>query len=570
MSSIDQSKKNEVEVEDLIQLPNHIQAEKIAEQFSSISNQYAPLQLEDISVNSEATLKPLPLFEPYQVHLQIKSMKKKKSTVLNDLPWKLIYEFSVELAEPLCHIFNSSLIEGIWPEMWKHEIVTPVPKVFPPKSPSDLRKIAGTKNFSKIFEALLSKSITEDISQSIDKSQYGNEKGLSTVHYLVKMVHTILTILDTNTCNQKYAVIAQLIDWSQAFDRMDAKIGIEAFIKCGLRQSLVPILANFFQGRKMSVKWHECVSKEYPLPGGVPQGSLFGNLQYKVGSNDNSNHVSTEMRFKFVDDLSILEKINLILAGISSYYFKHHVASDIGLDQAFIPSQNLLSQQSLNCIEEWTTVNKSKLNVKKTKIMIFNFNDNFQFSTRLHLEDTLLETVHESKLLGTVVTSDLKWHRNTELIVKKAYKRMQILHKLVSFEVSREDMKEIYILYIRSVLEFNCQVWHSSLTEDDRIYLERVQKVACRLILQSEYDCYQKALKILQLDSLDSRRTSLCLGFAKKCSRSPKSSSMFPTNPSPRYTLRNPEKFFVQPARTSRLKNSAIPQMQRLLNNNPN
>ena len=145
MSSIDQSKENEVEVEDLIQLPNHIQAEKIAEQFSSISNQYAPLQLEDISVNSEATLKPLPLFEPYQVHLQIKSMKKKKSTVLNDLPWKLIYEFSVELAEPLCHIFNSSLIEGIWPEMWKHEIVTPVPKVFPPKSPSDLRKIAGTR-----------------------------------------------------------------------------------------------------------------------------------------------------------------------------------------------------------------------------------------------------------------------------------------------------------------------------------------------------------------------------------------------------------------------------------------
>ena len=147
---------------------------------------------------------------------------------------------------------------------------------------------------------------------------------------------------------------------------------------------------------------------------------------------------------------------------------------------------------------------------------------------------------------------------------------MQILHKLASFKVSRDDMKEIYILYIRSVLEFNCQVWHFSLTEDDRMFLERVQKVACRLILQSEYDCYEKALKTLQLDTLDSRRTSLCLRFAKKCSRNPKTSDMFPPNPTPRYTLRNPEKFFVQPARTSRLKNSAIPQMQRLLNNNPN
>ena len=202
--------------------------------------------------------------------------------------------------------------------------------------------------------------------------------------------------------------------------------------------------------------------------------------------------------------------------------------------------------------------------------MIFNFNENFQFTTRLHLENTLLEIVDESKLLGTIVTTDLKWHRNTELIVKKAYSRMQILHKLASFKVSVQDMKEIYILYIRSILEFNCQVWHFSLTDDDRMYIERVQKVACRLILQSEYDCYERALKTLNLESLDSRRSALCLRFAKKCSANPKSASMFPLNPSPRYTLRKPEKFLVQRSRTSRLKYSAIPQMQRLLNSNHN
>ena len=129
-------------------------------------------------------------------------------------------------------------------------------------------------------------------------------------------------------------------------------------------------------------------------------------------------------------------------------------------------------------------------------------------------------------------------------------------------------MKEIYILYIRSVLEFNCQVWHFSLAEDDRMHIERVQKVACRLILQAEYDGYEKALKTLQLESLDSRRSSLCLRFAKKCSMNPKSSSMFPAKPNSGYRLRKPDKFYVQPARTSRLKNSAIPQMQRLLNSN--
>ena len=44
------------------------------------------------------------------------------------------------------------------------------------------------------------------------------------------------------------------------------------------------------------------------------------------------------MRFKFVDDLSILELINLILAGLIDYDFKNHVASDIGVNQK-IPSK---------------------------------------------------------------------------------------------------------------------------------------------------------------------------------------------------------------------------------------
>ena len=565
MSTVDQTKEDVIEVEELMEFSNQIQAEKIADHYSLISNQYDPIKLEDFKSEGHDS-KSLPLLEPYQVYLKMKKMKKKSSTVLNDVPWKVIFEFSVELAEPLCHIFNSSIIDGVWPDSWKQEIVTPVPKVFPPKKPKDLRKISGTKNFSKFFEAVLSDTINQDIQSSIDPAQYGNEKGLSTAHYLVKMVHRILEILDTNTSTQKYAVIAKLIDWSQAFDRVDAKLGLEAFIKCGLRPSLVPLLGSFFQDRRMIVKWHGCVSTERDLPGGVPQGSLFGNLQYKVSSNDNANHVDPQMKYKFVDDLSLLEKINLIIAGISSYNFKQHVASDIGTDQSYIPSQNLSSQKSLNNIETWTSQNLAKLNVQKTKIMVFNFNDNFQFATRLHLEDTLLEITEESKLLGTIVTSDLKWQKNTEMLTKKAYQRMQILHKLIAFHVDIDDLKEIYILYIRSILEYNCPVWHFSLTDEDRQNLERVQKIACRLILQADYEDYKQALNILNLEDLDSRRTSLCLKFAKKSSKHSKLADMFPKNCPQPYSLRSREKYLVHPAKTERLLNSAIPQMQRLLN----
>ena len=316
----------------------------------------------------------------------------------------------------------------------------------------------------------------------------------------------------------------------------------------------------------MRVKWQGCLSSLMAMPGGGPQGCLLGLLEYLANSNDNADHVPVDMRFKFIDDLSILEVLNLILAGISSYNPKIHVSSDVGPDQYYLPSTNTNSQKYLDQIQSWTSSNKMKLNTTKTKAMIFNFNHDYQFSTRLHLENDLLEIIPETKLLGTILTSDLKWHKNTEMITKKAYKRMIMLHKLSSFNVPHDELVTIYVLYIRSMLELNCQVWHHSLTEEDTLLLERVQKTALRIIFGEKYESYHNALALSNLKTLKERRNDLCLKFAKKCTRHPRASAMFPLNPESSYNLRKHEKFFVQPAKTDRLMNSAIPQLQRALN----
>ena len=567
MSQIDSKDQGTVQVHEIMHLSSSAQAETIADTIAKISNEYKPLQTGDIDLKSFESSAMYPLFEPFEIHNRISKMKMKKSTILGDIPWRVIKEFSAEIAEPLANIFNSCTIEGIWPSMWKHEIVTPIPKVYPPQSTDDLRRISGTKNLSKIYESLLSDTIISDISGQIDPSQFGNEKGLSTTHYLVKMIHKILTTLDRNNSEEKYAVIAQLVDWSKAFDRQDPKLGMDSFIRCGVRPSLLPILMNFFQQRMMTVKWQGCLSTMRDLPGGVPQGSIFGNIQYKVNSNDNADHVSSDLKFKFVDDLSILELLNLMSVGLSSYNFRHHVASDVGSDQLFLPTDNTISQTSLDALQKWTNNNLQKLNPKKSNIMIFNFTEDFQFATRLFLENNLLETVTETKLLGTLVTSDLKWSRNTQMLVSKAYKRMIILQRLSKFNPPTKDLIDIYKIYIRSVLEQNCQVWHYSLCQEDIEDIERVQKVACKIILSSEYVSYPDALRSLNLESLYERRNNLSLKFAKKCLKHPRLETMFPRNPESQYQLRNSKKYYVQPSRTSRLMNSTIPQLQRALNN---
>ena len=90
------------------------------------------------------------------------------------------------------------------------------------------------------------------------------------------------------------------------------------------------------------------------------------------------------------------------------------------------------------------------------------------------------------------------------------------------------DLVTIYTLYVRSLLEFNCCVWHFNLTKEEEGDLERVQKVACKIILKNDYLSYEDALYNLNLENLSQRRRNLCKKFAVKSLKFDKSKSMFP------------------------------------------
>ena len=267
------------------------------------------------------------------------------------------------------------------------------------------------------------------------------------------------------------------------------------------------------------------------------------------------------MRFKFVDDMSLLELINLIAIGLTQYDIKSHVPSDISVESLFLSSSKYNSQAILNNVAEWTETKKMKLNEEKTKFMIFNFTNNYQFDTRLFLNGKNIEKVEHTKLLGTIISSDLSWRKNTQFIIQKAYKRIEIIRKLYEFDVPTNDLVNIYTLYVRSILEFNSCVWHFSITQEESSDIERVQKNCLKLILKDKYISYDNALKHTNLQSLEARRFILCKRFAIKCTKNERTSNMFPLD-----TTRHSNKYLVNFARNSRLLYSAIPQMQRILN----
>ena len=58
----------------------------------------------------------------------------------------------------------------------------------------------------------------------------------------------------------------------------------------------------------MKVKWNGQESKTQPLNGGGSQGGLMGILEYLSQNNDCADFLEDEEKFKYIDDLSILQK----------------------------------------------------------------------------------------------------------------------------------------------------------------------------------------------------------------------------------------------------------------------
>ena len=267
----------------------------------------------------------------------------------------------------------------------------------------DLRKISSTSDYSKVYESFLKHWIMEDISPNIDIGQFGGQAGMGTEHMLASLVNRILTLLDNNT--DPTAVIAAMVDWSNAFDRQDPTQAIQKFLKMGVRPSLIPVLISYLTERMMTVIFNGEASDVHQLIGGGPQGTLLGGIEYMVQSNDNDNCVEREDRFKYIDDLSILEV--LCLTGfLIEYDFQQHVPSDIGADQMYLPPEVTSTQHSLNEIARWTDNSMMSINLTKTNFMIFT-RSTTKFTTRFMVNGFKIDRVKEQKVCGLWLTDDI-------------------------------------------------------------------------------------------------------------------------------------------------------------------
>ena len=126
-----------------------------------------------------------------------------------------------------------------------------------------------------------------------------------------------------------------------------------------------------------------------------------------------------------------------------------------------------------------------------------------------------------------------------------------------------EDLKTVYKLQLRCLTEDGCPAFNGALTVENDKNLERLQKVAFRVMLGSSYTGYYNAMETLNLPSLSDRRLKKCTKFALKTAKNPKYKAWFQKMPN---RTRTAKPYYEYYARTERYRKSPLFYLTSLLN----
>ena len=182
--------------------------------------------------------------------------------------------------------------------MWKKAKVVPIPKSNPPESLADLRPISLTPAPAKILEKIIATELSKQIETKLDTCQFGNTKGSSATHYLIK-----LTDMAYAGAEEGKATTAITIDYSKAFDYIDRNILIKKLINLGVSANIVKLLISFLSNRSHCTKVGNETSSYKEISCGVPQGTINGPKLFVIMINGDTD--DDIINLKFVDDKTI-------------------------------------------------------------------------------------------------------------------------------------------------------------------------------------------------------------------------------------------------------------------------
>ena len=283
--------------------------------------------------------------------------------------------------------------------------------------------------------------------------QYGFRPGRSCESALLKAQDIILDSL-----HKQQVSLLLLIDFSKAFDMVDHNILLDKLKHYGIRGTVLKWFQSYLSDRTQFVTIDGLDSDAKSIKHGVPQGSILGPLLFIIYINDLPNISELVKIVLYADDA------NIIITGKN--------ITEV--------SQKL--KEICNKLIEWVDVNGLRLNLKKTKYIIFTRKKSENFlPAPLIISGTKIEQKHEVRFLGVIVDENLTWKKHINTLHTKMSRYIGIMYKLKQILPLKARI-QIFHSFVQSQINYCSLVWGFSAKSYIEI-LFRAQKRGMRAVI---------------------------------------------------------------------------------------
>ena len=402
---------------------------------------------------------------PAEVNSVLQTLKLGKSSGPDTINNRILKELATPLSQPLCDLFNSSLIQCVCPNTWKEANVSPLFKKDDPSLTINYRPISLLNTIGKAMEKIIHKHLFNFFKEqnAITCLQSGFVPGDSTTNQLVEMYNVFCKALDEGK-----EVRAIFCDISKAFDRVWHKGLLFKLKNVGISGCLLQWLSSYLSGRKQRVVIPGASSDWAYIQAGVPQGSILGPLLFLLYINDIVVNINANVKL-FADDTSL-----------------YLIVDDPN------ETANILNND-LETIHKWAETWLVKFNPSKSESLLLSRKNITHLHPPLVMNNVHIKKVTHHKHLGLFLSHDGTWHEHIDYITSKAWQRLNIMRKL-KFLLDRESLQIIYISFIRPILEYSDVVW-DNITQYEVNAIQKIQNEAARIVTG--------ATKLVSLDMLN-------------------------------------------------------------------
>ena len=380
----------------------------------------------------------------------------------------------------LLHLFNLSLTQSHFPQIWKVAVITPRHKGGASNDIKNYRPINHTPDVSKILERVVNDSIITFFTENnlLNPSQYGFLKNRSCVSCQLDFLDFVSKAVDDGL-----SLIVLFLDMQKAFDRVPHKRLIAKLSSMGIKSPLLCWLRSYLENRLQVVRFNDVISNPKPVTSGVIQGSVLGPTLFLTYVNDIFECFKHGRAFLFADDIKIV-----------------YTAPRDDLLTMFHDIKN-----ELRALDSWSTFWCMNFSPNKCSVLNYRCNPPDSLFT---INGSLIPRVEHVRDLGLRYSMTLNFSEQVAYQVSKARQSIHLICKNICLPEAR---LQLYKLIVRPLLEY-CPVFFTNLRKSDKLAIESVQRsFSKRLIGWSTNMKYHERCVLLDLEPLWLRRIKIGL-----------------------------------------------------------